>query len=78
MNKIQSVLIRYILRADDDHLKKMFIAANVFAGGLIADRDALDNVSEEVITHLQTMTEEERNMTLKYIHALKGFREVTA
>ena len=75
MNKVQSVLIRYILCADDDHLKKMFIGANVFAGGLMADRDALDNVSEAVITHLQTMTEEERIMTLKYIRALKGFRE---
>ena len=78
MNKMQSVLIRYILRADNDHLRNMFIAANVFAGGLIADRDALDNVSEAVITHLQTMTGEERVMTLKYIHALKDFREVTA
>lgn len=77
MNKMHSVLIKYILRADDVHLKKMFIAANVFAGGLIADRDALDNVSEAIITHLQTMTEEERVMTLKYIHALKDFREVS-
>ena len=52
MNKIHSVLIRYILRADDNHLRKMFIAANTFAGGLIADRDALDNVSEAIISHL--------------------------
>ena len=28
--------------------------------------------------HLETMTEEELIMTLKYIHALKDFREVTA
>ena len=78
MNKMQSVLIRYILRANTGHLRMMFIAANEFAGGLITERDSLDNVSEAIITHLQTMTEEERVMTLKYIHALKDFREVPA
>ena len=40
--------------------------------------DAMDEVSEAVITHLQTMTEEERIFVLKYIHALKDLREVTA
>lgn len=77
MNVLQKILIKYILRVDANHLKKLFIAANTFAGGL-TDRDALDSVSAAIITHLQTMTEEEKVMTLKYIHSLKDLREVTA
>lgn len=76
MNVLQKILIKYILRADNNYLKKMFIAADVFADGL-TDRDALDSVSAAIITHLQTMAEEEKVMTLKYIHALKDFRDVT-
>lgn len=33
-----------------------------------------DNVSKAINHHLQTMTEQERVMVLKYIHALKDFR----
>ena len=33
-----------------------------------------DNVTNAISTHLETMTEEERIMVLKYIHALKDFR----
>lgn len=44
---------------------------------LIQDITRADNVSEAIIAHLQTMTEEERILTLKYIHALKDFREMT-
>jgi hypothetical protein len=33
-----------------------------------------DNVTNAINTHLETMTEEERIMVLKYIHALKDFR----
>ena len=78
MNTIKSVLINYILNnVDDGHLRNLFVAANVFSGGL-TDRDSLDNVSEAVITHLQTMTEEERVMTLRFIHSLKDFQEVVA
>ena len=78
MNTMKSILINYILNnVDAGHLRNRFVTANVFAGGL-NDRDSLDNVSEAVITHLQTMTEEERVMTLRFIHSLKDFREVTA
>lgn len=78
MNTMKSILINYILNnVDDGHLRNLFVTANVFAGGM-TDRDSLDNVSEAVITHLQTMTEEERVMTLRFIHSLKDFREVTA
>ena len=77
MNVLKSILINTILKLDDIHLRKMFIVADVFAGGL-TDRDALDSVSAAIINHLQTMTEEERVMTLKFIHSLKDFREVSA
>ena len=76
MNALQSILINAILKLDERHLRMMFIAANTFAGGL-TDRDALDSVSAAIITHLQTMTEEAKVMTLKYIHSLKDLREVT-
>ena len=35
-----------------------------------------NEVIQAINRHLETMTEEERVMTLKYIHALKDFREV--
>lgn len=77
MNILKSILINTILKLEEQHLRLMIIAANEFAGGL-TDQDALDSVSAAIIDHLQTMTKEERVMTLKYIHALKDFREVTA
>ena len=33
-----------------------------------------DSVTRAINTHLENMTEEERVMVLKYIHALKDFR----
>ena len=33
-----------------------------------------DNVTNAINTHLETMTEKERIMVLKYIHALKDLR----
>lgn len=77
MNVLKSILINMILKLDNRHLRQMFIVADVFVGGL-TDRDTLDSVSAAIIDHLQTMTEEERVMTLKYIHSLKDFREVSA
>ena len=77
MNVLQSILIKYIMKLDGIHLRQMFVVADALAGGL-TDRDALDSASASIIGHLQTMTEEERVMTLKYIHALKDFREGAA
>jgi len=37
-----------------------------------------NEVIQAINRHLETMTENELVMTLKYIHALKDFREVTA
>ena len=73
MSVFHKIIIKYILSLgeDDPYLRKLWIASNVFSGGL-TDRDALDNVSASILNHLQTMTEEERSMTLKYIHSLKG------
>lgn len=34
----------------------------------------MDSVTKAINTHLETMTEEERIMVLKYIHALKDLR----
>ena len=43
------------------------------------EENKLNNeVIQAINRHLETMTEEEQIMTLKYIHALKDFREVTA
>lgn len=36
-----------------------------------------NEVIRAINRHLETMTEEELVMTLKYIHALKDFREAT-
>ena len=36
------------------------------------------NLIQGIDRHLDTMTEEELTMLLKYIYALKDFREVTA
>lgn len=33
-----------------------------------------NTISKAIVNHLNTMTEEERIMVLKYIHALKDFR----
>ena len=42
------------------------------------EENKLNNeVIQAINRHLETMTEEEQIMTLKYIHALKDFREVT-
>lgn len=76
MNLLQSIIVNYILKLDGNKLSQIFTVVDAFAGGL-TDQDALDNVSAAIINHLQTMTEQERVMTLKYIHALKDFREVT-
>lgn len=76
MNLLQSIIVNYILKLDGNKLRQIFTVVDAFAGGL-TDQDALDNVSAAIINHLQTMTEQERIMTLKYIHALKDFREVT-
>lgn len=76
MNLLQSIIVNYILKLDGNKLSQIFTVVDAFAGGL-TDQDALDNVSAAIINHLQTMTEQERIMTLKYIHALKDFREVT-
>lgn len=76
MNLLQSIIVNYILKLDGNKLSQIFTVVDAFAGGL-TDQDALDNVSSAIINHLQTMTEQERIMTLKYIHALKDFREVT-
>lgn len=76
MNLLQSIIVNYILKLDGNKLRQIFTVVDDFAGGL-TDQDALDNVSAAIINHLQTMTEQERVMTLKYIHALKDFREVT-
>ena len=77
MSTMQAILIKCILGLDDAHLRQMFIVADVFMGGL-TDRDALDPVSAGILVHLQSMTENERIMTLKYIHALKDFQEVSS
>lgn len=37
-----------------------------------------NEVIQAINRHLETMSESELVMTLKYIHALKDFREVTA
>ena len=37
-----------------------------------------NEVIQAINRHLETMTEEERVMTLRFIHSLKDFREVTA
>ena len=37
-----------------------------------------NEVIQAINRHLETMTESELVMTLKYIHALKDFREVEA
>lgn len=79
MNAFHKILIKYILGLDenDQHLKKLFIIANTFAGGL-GDWNMLDPVSASILEHLQTMTEEEQVMVLRFIHSIKDFREVTA
>ena len=77
MCNLKTILISCILRLDGIKLRNMFVVANVLAGGL-TDNDALDSVSFAILNHLQSMTENERTMTLKYIHALKDLREVTA
>lgn len=74
---IRKIMANFVQNAEENHLRILFAAANELAGGL-TDRDALDDVSEAVIRHLQTMTEEERVVTLRFIHSLKDFREVTA
>ena len=76
-NMIRNILANFVQKADENHLRLLFTVASELAGGL-TDRDAMDTVSAAIINHLQTMTEEERVMTLKYIHALKDFREVPA
>lgn len=77
MNILKSILINFVLNLNDNHLRRMYIVADAFAGGL-TDLDALDSVSAAIISHLQTMTGTERTLTLKYIEDLKDFREVTA
>ena len=72
---MRKILANFVQQAEDNHLRLLFMAASELAGGL-TDRDALDDVSEAVIRHLQTMSEEERVMTLRFIHSLKDFREV--
>ena len=76
MCNLTAILISCILRLDGVKLREMFVVANVLAGGL-TDNDALDSISVAILNHLQSMTENERIMTLKYIHALKDLREVT-
>ena len=77
MNLLQSIIVNYILKLDGNKLRQIFTVVDAFAGGL-TDKDALDPTNAAIINHLQTMTESERIMTLKYIHALKDFRDVTA
>ena len=76
-NMIRNILANFVQKADENRLRLLFTVASELAGGL-TDRDAMDTVSAAIINHLQTMTESELVMTLKYIHALKDFREVTA
>ena len=76
MNVLRSILINAMINLPDKDLRKMFITVSNLCHGL-TDRDALDSVSSAIISHLQSMTEDEKVMTLKYIHSLKDFREVT-
>ena len=76
-SKIRKILANFVQKADENRLRLLFTVASELAGGL-TDRDTLDDVSAAVISHLQTMTEEERVMTLRFIHSLKDFREVSS
>ena len=69
MNKIRSVLIKYILCADSDSLRLMFITANELAGGL-ADCDALDPASADVVSQLMTMNDQQKTAVCGFIQTL--------
>lgn len=71
MNIMRSVTIKYILNADPDHLKKMFIAANTFAGGL-TDADKLDPMTEYIIDKLQGMKYLDKEMVYGLIVGIDG------